>query len=139
MTSTLRHGLVAAALLAGLTACGGGATETPAKPGQQACGVLPTPDPAATLPSGFPAPEQVLYQPVTQGSAHIVFGLVADGDFVAVRDDLVKRLTAKGYTIDSTDQESVEAEAEFSGPHRGTVKVEPVCKGHVTVRYKILG
>jgi len=134
----LRLALAAVPLLLALAGCGDDGTGT-AKPRATPCGALPTADPAATLPSGFPAPQQVLFDPATQGKASIVFGLVDDGDFVKVRDDEVDRLKAAGYTIDGTDQESVEAEASFSGPHRGTIKVEPLCEGRVTVRYKILG
>lgn len=135
---TLRLALVAVPLLVALAGCGGGGAGT-AKPTAKPCGTLPTADPAATLPSGFPAPQQVLFDAATQGKASIVFGLVDDGDFVRVRDDLVDRLKAAGYTIEGTDQESVEAEAQFSGPHSGTIKVEPLCEGRVKVRYKILG
>lgn len=142
MRTTFRRGLAAAALvplLTGLAACGDGDKDTESTAGAKACGTLPTADPAASLPTGFPTRDQVLYEPVTQGTAKIVFGLVDESDFVEVRDDLVDRLKKAGYTIDGTDQESVEAEAEFSGPHRGTIKVEPFCKGYVSVRYKILG
>jgi hypothetical protein len=144
-TTSLRRGLALAALvpmLAGLTACGDddkdADADAGAKPGQQACGTLPSADPAATLPSDFPAlGDQVLYEPTMQGKTKIVFALVDESDFVEVRDELVEKLKAAKYTIDGTDQESVEAEAEFSGPHRGTIKVEPFCKGYVTVRYKL--
>jgi hypothetical protein len=142
----LRRGLAAAALvplLAGLTACGDDDKDSDAvgsSDKDRACATLPTADPAATLPSGFPTlSDQVLYEPTTQGTAKIVFALLDEGDFVEVRDELVDKLKAAKYTIDGTDQESVEAEAEFSGPHRGTIKVEPLCKGYVTIRYKILG
>lgn len=138
MTRTLRLALAAVPLLVVVAGCGADEPGT-ARPSAKPCGPLPTADPAASLPRGFPAPRQVLFDPATQGKAHIVFGLVDDGDFVRVRDDLVDRLEAAGYTIDGTDQESVEAEAAFSGPHRGTIKVEPLCEGRVTVRYKILG
>lgn len=138
MTKTLRLALAAVPLLVALAGCGGDGTNS-AKPSATPCGPLPTADAGASLPSGFPAPEQVLFDPATQGSAHIVFGLVDEGDFVKVRDDLVDRLKKAGYTIVGSDQESVEAEAEFAGPHRGTVKVVPLCEGRVTVRYKILG
>lgn len=130
----MRAGL--AALLAVpllIAGCGGGSTtdQTGAP-----CGTLPTADPSAALPAGFPALDgQVLYGPTTQGKTRIVFGLVAQGSFVAARDGLVDRLQAGGYTIVGTDQEAVEAEAEFAGPHEGRVKVQPLCQGYVTVRY----
>jgi len=129
-----RAALVVVPLL--LAACGGGSADTAAEP----CGTLPTPDPAASLPSGFPGREgQVLHGAATQGKTGIVFDLVRDDDFVGVRDALVDRLKAAGYEIVGTDQEAVEAEAEFTGPHEGTIKVQPLCEGYVTVRYKLTG
>jgi hypothetical protein len=147
MRTTIRRGLAAAALvplLTGLAACGdddkdkdadGDATR-----GTQSCGTLPTADPAAKLPAGFPERDQVLYDPSTQGKTEIVFGLVDENDFVEVRDEYVEKLKTAGWTIDGTDQESVEAEADFSKAGvEGTIKVEPFCKGYVTVRYKLNG
>lgn len=145
--STLQRGLAAAALvplLAGLSACGGSDTDADAgaaSDATKACGTLPSADPAATLPAGLPSRDQVLYEPSTQGKTAIVFGLVDESDFVEVRDDYVGKLKAAGWTIDGTDQESVEAEAQFSkkdpGLIAGTIKVQPLCKGYVTVRYKL--
>jgi len=129
-----RVALVGVPLL--VAACGGGSTGTGAEP----CGTLPSADPAASLPSGFPQRDgEVLYGPATQGKTSIVFGLVPDADFVAVRDGAVDRLKAAGYEVVGTDQEAVEAEAEFTGPHEGTIKVQPLCEGYVTVRYKLTG
>jgi hypothetical protein len=68
-----------------------------------------------------------------------VYALLDESSFVEVRDELVDKLKAAKYTIDGTDQESVEAEAEFSGPQKGTIKVEPRCTGYVTIRYKFEG
>lgn len=142
-TTTLRRGLAAAALvplLAGVAACGGDDKDaTGDAPGTQPCGTLPTADPAATLPAGFPARDQVLYEPTTQGKTQIVFGLVHESSFVEVRDDYVEKLKAAGWTIEGTDQESVEAEAQFSKSSplvTGSIKVEPFCKGYVSVRYR---
>jgi hypothetical protein len=146
MHTTVRRGLATAALvplLMGLAACGDDDKDKDAdstQGGQQACGTLPTADPTAKLPAGFPARDQVLYEPSTQGKTQIVFGLVDESDFVEVRDDYVDKLKAAGWTIDGTDQESVEAEAQFSkNPPliAGTIKVEPFCKGYDTVRYKL--
>ena len=95
------------------------------------------------MPTGLPAVDgQVLYEPSTQGKTQIVFGLVKTNDFVKVRDDYVTKLTAAGWKIDGTDQESVEAEAQFSKPsplQTGTIKVEPLarCDGYVSIRYKL--
>ena len=143
-STTLRRGLALAALvplLAGLSACGDDDkdTDTGTAPGTQACGTLPSADPAAKLPAGFPERDQVLYEPSTQGKTLIVFGLVDESSFVEVRDDYVEKLKAAGWTIDGTDQESVEAEAQFSKKApliTGSIKVEPYCKGYVSVRYR---
>ncbi|MDP9183979.1 MAG: hypothetical protein M3P04_14550 [Actinomycetota bacterium] len=139
----MRRGLAAAALvplLTGLTACGDDKKDTTAgPPGSQDCGPLPSANPAAKLPAGFPERDQVLYEPSTQGKTEIVFGLVDEGDFVEVRDDYVEKLKTAGWTIDGTDQESVEAEAQFSRKSplvTGSIKVEPYCKGYVRVRYR---
>ena len=143
-TTTLRRGLAVAALvplLAGLSACGDSDKdkESEAK-ASDTCGALPTADPSAKLPAGFPAlGDQVLYEPSTQGKTQIVYAVLDESSFVEVRDELVDKLKTAGYTIEGTDQESVEAEAEFKGAQEGTIKVEPLCKGHVTIRYKFLG
>lgn len=127
-------------LLAGLSACSSDKKSTTSSTSGKACGTLPSADPAAKLPAGFPARDQVLYEPSTQGKTTIVFGLVDESSFVEVRDDYVDKLKAAGWTIDGTDQESVEAEAQFSKASplmTGTVKIQPYCKGYVTVRYKL--
>ena len=132
---------VAVPLVVGVAGCGDsddGSEEQDAGRASTACGSLPSADPAASLPQGFPAlTGQVLYEPSKQGSTTIVFGRVAQTDFVAVRDDLVAKLKDAGYKVPGTDQESVEAEAEFDGPHVGTIKVQPLCEGNVSIRYKI--
>jgi hypothetical protein len=142
-----RRGLAVAALvplLTGLTGCGDDdkdVKDDEAAAAGQKCGTLPSAVAGAKLPEGFPDVEgQVLYEPSTQGKTEIVFGLIDEGDFVEVRDEYVAKLETAGWKIDGTDQESVEAEAQFSkqAPLRaGTVKVQPLCKGYVTVRYKL--
>jgi hypothetical protein len=142
---SLRRALCAVAavpLIVGVAGCGGssdGDSDSDAGTGANAaCGTLPAADSAATLPSGFPTlNDQVLYEPSKQGSTTIVFGRLDESNFVEVRDELVDKLKAAGYTIKGTDQESVEAEAEFEGPHNGTIKVQPLCKGNVSIRYKV--
>jgi hypothetical protein len=139
-TSPWRRGMACAALvplLAGVSACSSKSTP---KADAHACGALPTADPAAKLPPGFPNRDQVLYEPSVQGKTTIVYGLVDESSFLEVRDDYVTKLKAAGWTIDGTDQESVEAEAQFSKPSplmTGTVKIQPLCKGYVTIRYKL--
>lgn len=145
-TRNLRRGLALAALvplLTGLTACSDNKKDADAGSGSAAtakCGTLPTADPAAKLPVGFPAlGGQVLYEPSTQGKTQIVYGLLDESNFLDVRDELVTKLKAAGYTIPGTDQESIEAEAEFTGKQEGTIKVQPLCKGNITIRYKFNG
>ena len=141
MRPAVRRTLALAAVLPilALSACSDGDAEIAAG-ADKACSALPTADAAATLPADFPTfGDVVLYEPSSQGKTSIVFGLIADSDFVKVRDAQVATLKAAGYTIEGTDQESVEAEAEFTGAHEGTVKVQPLCAGHVSIRYKING
>ena len=128
------------ALLA-LSACG---TESGAPvPTQDAaapCTSLPPADPDASLPQGFPQPpDQVLYGSASQGATTIVFGRVEGDDFEALRDELASELEAAGYTIDGTDQEAVEAEAHFSQPREGSVRVKQLCEGVLEVRYRLSG
>ena len=131
-----------ALLLAALTGCGGGAATAPAASPRAAapCTSLPAADPAASLPEDFPAPPgQVLYGPASQGATRIVFGRVEGDDFVALRDRLAADLTAAGYALDGTDQEAVEAEAHFSSPREGSVRVKQLCQGVLEVRYRLSG
>ena len=122
-----------------LTACGSGGSVTAPSPGAP-CTSLPAADPAATLPSGFPElPDQVLYGAASQGATRILFGRVPGEDFEALRDELASALTDAGYTIDGTDQEAVEAEAHFSSPREGSVRVKQLCEGVLEVRYRLSG
>lgn len=128
-------------LLAVATGCGGSSVAAPtAADRAQPCTSLPAADPAAVLPDGFPVlPDQVLYGPASQGATRIVFGRVEGSDFVALRDRLASELTAAGYALDGTDQEAVEAEAHFSSPREGSVKVQRLCDGVLSVRYRLSG
>ncbi|MFN2537609.1 MAG: hypothetical protein ABR549_05590 [Mycobacteriales bacterium] len=125
--------------LAATTACSGSSDGA----SSSACKDLPTADPAAAMPAGLPPVDgQVLYEPSTQGKTHVVFGLLHTKDFVKVRDDYVAALKGAGWKIDGTDQESVEAEAQFSKSpplQAGTIKVQPYesCEDYVSIRYKL--
>lgn len=141
---TRRRNLVAVAALLPvlvLTACGSSGTAADAEAQAGAAGSacdLPVADSSASLPTGFPAPQGItLYEPSTQGATSIVFGWLAESDFGKVRDAEADALTAAGYEIEGTDQESVEAEVEFKGAHEGTAKVQPLCEGHVSIRFKL--
>lgn len=142
MMRGMRRLLPALVLLPALLAGCGGSSEPAASSGGKPCdGLLKDADPTAKLPAGIPALDgQVLYEPSVQGKTTIVFGRVAKDDFVAVRDELKTKLEGAGWTIDGTDQESVEAEAQFSKTpplQSGSVKVEPLCDGNVEIRYRL--
>jgi hypothetical protein len=124
-------------LLLALTAC---ASPEPPQDAAAPCASLPAADPEATLPEGFPLlPGQVLYGPASQGATTIVFGRVEGDDFEATRDRLATELDQAGYRLDGTDQEAVEAEAHFSSPREGSVRVKQLCDGVLEVRYRLSG
>ena len=126
-------------LLLALTACGG-AAEPSTTASAAPCTSLPAADPDASLPEGFPQlPGQVLYGPAKQGATTIVYGRVEGDDFEATRDELAQQLEAAGYRLDGTDQEAVEAEAHFSAPREGSVRVKQLCQGVLEVRYRLSG
>ena len=129
----------AVVLLLALTACG--SSEAPAPRDAAApCASLPAADPSASLPEGFPRlPDQVLYGAASQGATRIVFGRVPGEDFEALRDELAASLEEAGYSLDGTDQEAVEAEAHFSQPVEGSVRVKQLCDGVLEVRYRLSG
>ncbi|MBC7372992.1 MAG: hypothetical protein H7323_03265 [Frankiales bacterium] len=136
----MRVALIGVALLGSLSGCGSSEATSGAADSAAPCPSLPAPDPAATLPEGFPALDgQVLYGPASQGATTIVFGRVVGSDFVALRDDLAGRLATAGYDVDGTDQEAVEAEVHFSAPREGSVKVLQLCDGVLSVRYRLSG
>ncbi len=130
----MRRALV---LVLALAACG----QAPETTSQTApCGELPAADPKASLPDGFPQlPGQVLYGPASQGATTIVFGRVEGDDVEATRDRLARELETAGYRLDGTDQEAVEAEAHFSSPREGSVRVKQLCDGVLEVRYRLSG
>ena len=134
----MRH--LALLALLGVTACGSGAPAAPAQDAAAPCTSLPSADLAASLPEGFPSlPGQVLYGPASQGSTRILFGRVEGDSFVDLRDRLAADLEKAGYVLDGTDQEAVEAEAHFSQPSEGSVRVKQLCEGVLEVRYRLSG
>ena len=128
------------AVLAALAGCGSGGSTGPTPDAAAPCTSLPAADPAASLPDGFPVlDDQVLYGAASQGATRIVFGRVPGDDFEALRDSLAAELEAAGYSLDGTDQEAVEAEAHFSQPIEGSVRVKQLCEGLLEVRYRLSG
>ena len=127
-------------LLLVVAACGSSEAPVGTNTAAQPCTSLPAPDPSATLPAGFPQlPDQVLYGAAAQGATSIVFGRVEGEDFAGLRDRLADELERAGYRLDGTDQEAVEAEAHFSAPREGSVRVKQLCAGVLEVRYRLSG
>jgi hypothetical protein len=111
------------------------------KDSKRTCGTLDTPDATATLPPGVTLPDGLtLLRVVTQGKTVLVISSTAGkrADVVAVRDDLVSKLAAAGFTKKSTDQEpGYEAEADLRGTADAHLKVRPLCTGRLEVRLTI--
>lgn len=136
--------LAALPLLLGVAAC---SEEDKDKAGAARVAATPCPDgldtdrAAEELPPDFPSLSGArLYRLESQGKTKIWYATLDGGtdDLVPVRDRIVDGLKGKGYDIEGTDQEQgAEAEAEFKGPHEGTVRTRPLCDGHVEIRYKL--
>lgn len=140
-----KHALIAALSVAALiSAVGcsknkGADAGTPGAAGA-ACGSLLTEDAAAkaAVPADLKVPNDLKYtQSAKQGATRVIYGYLPESSFVNVRDEIADDLTAAGYTITSKDQEAGaagEAEARFTGPHEGSIRVNALCKDHVQVR-----
>lgn len=138
------HRLVALGVLALVTAAGCSEAEEKAARARTVAACpdgLDTNSVSEQLPSDFPTLSgSRLYRLETLGKTRIWFATLDGGaeDIVPVRDRIVGALKDQGYDIEGTDQEKgAEAEAQFKGPHVGTVRTRPLCKGHVEVRYKL--
>ena len=101
-------------------------------------------DTAATsqmLPSGLPLTQgATVLRVASQGSTTVAFASLPGGreDLVAKRDAVVQDLTSAGYRVTGTDQEpTYEAEAQFTGPKAGSLRVKPLCTGLLELRYTI--
>ncbi len=107
----------------------------------EACGDEDAPSTTATLPFDLPLPEGgAVLRSDKQGATTVAFASVPGGrdDIVEQRDAVLEQLKTKGYTVAGTDQEpGYEAEAQLEGTHTGTLRVKPLCKGQLEVRYKI--
>jgi hypothetical protein len=107
----------------------------------RACGSLDTPTGTPTLPAGFTLPSgQTLLNVDTQGKTILVVASTAGArtDIVKVRDATLAFLVAQGFTKKGTDQEpGYEAEAQLGGRGDGSIKVRPLCKDRIEVRYTL--
>jgi hypothetical protein len=112
------------------------------KDSTRACDDLLKAPPGAAVPSGldFAVPAgQTLLDVTTQGKTSAVTVYVEGGrkDLVRLRDQAVSDMRAQGYTASPTDQEpTYEAEGRFGGKVNGTIKVQPLCSGYDSIRYK---
>lgn len=98
-----------------------------------------TRDPSLALPANLPTELSLLLTSTQNaGATRIYFGALPETDIVGARDDLSAKLVAKGYKIVGKDQEpGTEAEAQFAGPHDGTLRTRFLCTGYLEVRYSI--
>ncbi len=137
--------LVLLSLLPLLAAAGCGKEAAEKAAGAKALAACPTGIDSQTasqqLPTDFPGlSEARIYRYEAQGKTRIWYASLSggSGDVEAVRDRVVDALTTRGYEIEDTDAEKgVEAEAEFKGPHDGTVRARPLCKDRLELRYKL--
>jgi hypothetical protein len=135
--------LLALLLVAVLGAGCGDDPKTPAVDPPTPCTGLGTPEAGAPteLPLGLPLTAGATVLRVeTQGKTLISYAKLPghDGDLVAVRDKVLAELKLKGYNASNLDAEpGFEAEAELSGTHHGTLKVTPLCKDLLQIRYKV--
>lgn len=143
MTSRLRGRVLAGAVVVPLlltaTACEKDKNASN-KRAEQACGAEVSQTASTPLPADLPVVEGVAYRYDAQGKTRFWYVAVpgAGADVVSIRDRAKEALTAKGYTIKGSDQEpGVEAEAEFAGPHDGTIQVRTLCSGKDVIRYKL--
>lgn len=143
MRNPIRSVAVIAALipLLVLTGCGEDEAEEAASAASSDCPAELTAEPASAPPADLPITEGLtVYRSDAQGSTTVFFA-VADGastELVDVRDRVTDSLEGAGYEIEGRDQEEgAEAEAEFAGPHSGTVQVRPICTGRLVIRYKL--
>jgi len=135
--------LPALLLLVVLTAGCGNDPETPAAEPPKPCTGIDSPEAGAPteLPLGLPLTAGATVLRVeTQGKTLISYAKLPgdEDDLVAVRDKVLAELKTKGYIASNLDAEAgFEAEAELNGTHHGTLKVTPLCKDLLQIRYKV--
>lgn len=140
MRSTTKALALLLALPIALTAC-----EQDKKKAEQAastaCGSQFSGTPSKPLPSDVPGPsDQAVYDYLSQGKTEQWLATTSGTreDIVKTRDAIADQLKSAGYQIEGSDQEKgIEAEAEFTGPHKGTIQVSVACEGKLRVRYRL--
>lgn len=140
-----RRGRVLAAavgvpLLLTLAACGDNDKEKAKEHASAPCPSSIGDTASTALPSDVPPPSGNAYSYSTQGKTRVWFFAVEGSadQLASLRDSYDQQLTAKGYSIEHTDQEAgAEAEAEFKGPHEGSTNFRPLCAGKVVLRIKL--
>jgi hypothetical protein len=126
------------------TATSGSVTDTDAPsagPASAACGdeITPRPGVAQKIPSGVPIIDGwAATAAITQGKTLALRGAVKGGpdDIIDVRDAAIKKLTASGFGKAGSDGEpGFEADADFTGPHAGSINVKALCRDYLVVTY----
>ena len=140
MRSTTKALALLLALPIALTACEKD-KENAEKASKKACGSEFSGTPSKAIPSDVPGPsDRAVYDYNSQGKTEQWFATTAGtrDDIVKVRDDLSNQLKGAGYEIEGSDQEKgIEAEAEFKGPHKGTIQISVACEGKLRIRYRL--
>ncbi|MDQ1687036.1 MAG: hypothetical protein QOK42_11 [Frankiaceae bacterium] len=132
--------LVALPLALSLASCDKDA-ENAKKNSTKACGSEFSGTPSKPFPSDLQGPsDQTVYGYQSQGKTQDWFATTAGttDTIVSVRDAVADKLKGAGYTIKGTDQEKgIEAEAEYAGPHEGSIQVQVACEGKLRIRYRV--
>ena len=144
MKKTVTVALMLPLVLGSLSACSKKKTAatpvaSPSASASTSCDGKLTADPSVKLPAGFPTElTLILTSMQNAGATKIYFGALPETDISGARDDLAAKLVANKYKIVGQDQEpGIEAEAQFTGPHDGTLRTRFLCTGYLEVRYSL--
>ena len=125
-----------------LAACGGGEKDKGEEESAptEACGAAPASQGSVVtkLPDNFPTPDGVTYTgSSTAGPSTIVDAYFA-GELPDAFDEYTSNFHDAGYTVTSSEQESRDAEVNWSGGNAtGQVKMEWPCKDRVELTITI--
>lgn len=140
MRSTTKALALLLALPIALTACEKDKKEAE-KASKTACGSEFSGTPSKPLPNDVPGPsDRTVYDYNSQGKTEQWFATTSGtrDDIVKTRDAIADQLKGAGYEIEGSDQEKgIEAEAEFKGPHNGSLQVQVACEGKLRIRYRL--